>query len=183
MTRELAIEIATAAHAGQKRKNSGEDYIAHPLKVAENAERIFREEYAGDFFPDEVEVIARKIYIVGVLHDVIEDTEVNLEAISNVFPDIHILQALAKLTRHEGQTYFDFIKEVIDNGSIIAKIVKIADIRHNMSDLKEGSLKDKYRFALDKLTDTSKERKDLLQRIQALEDEIDDMHYQSQMNL
>ena len=118
-----------------------------------------------------------------MLHDVIEDTEVNLEAISKAFPDIHILQALAKLTRHEGQTYFDFIKEVIDNGSIIAKIVKIADIQHNMSDLKEGSLKDKYRFALDKLTDTSKERKDLLQRIQALEDEIDDMHYQSQMNL
>ena len=34
-----------------------------------------------------------------------------------------------------------------------------------------------------KSVDTSKERKDLLQRIQALEDEIDDMHYQSQMNL
>lgn len=178
MTRELAIEIATAAHAGQKRKNSGEDYITHPLKVAENAERIFREDYVGD----DVEVLARKIYIVGVLHDVIEDTAVTMEILSNEFPDIHILQALYKLTRHEGQTYFDFIKEVIDNGSIIAKTVKIADIQHNMSDLQEGSLKDKYRFALDKLTNSSEERKELLRKIQELKDEIDDMHYQSYMN-
>jgi (p)ppGpp synthase/HD superfamily hydrolase len=182
MTRELAIEIATAAHAGQKRKNSGEDYITHPLKVAENAERIFREEYAGDSFPDDVEVLARKIYIVGVLHDVIEDTAVTMETLSKEFPDIHILQALYKLTRSKGQTYFDFIKEVIDNGSIIAKTVKIADIQHNMSDLQEGSLKDKYRFALDKLTNSSEERKELLRKIQELEGEIDDMHYQSYMN-
>jgi (p)ppGpp synthase/HD superfamily hydrolase len=150
MTREKAIEIATAAHAGQKRKNTGEDYITHPLKVAEIAEQIFLEEFRPKF-SDGADVIARKIYIVGVLHDVIEDTDVSMETIFNAFPDIHIVQALAKLTRHEGQTYFDFINEIIQHGSIIAKIVKIADIQHNMSDLKEGSLKDKYRFALDKL--------------------------------
>jgi len=179
MTREHAIEIATAAHTGQKRKNSGEDYITHPLKVAEIAERIFREDYDGD----DVEVVARKIYIVGVLHDVIEDTAVTMETVSKEFPDIHILQALDKLTRRKGQTYFDFIKEVIDDGNIIAKTVKIADIQHNMSDLQEGSLKDKYRFALDKLTNSSEERKELLRKIQKLEDEIDNMHYESYMNL
>jgi (p)ppGpp synthase/HD superfamily hydrolase len=153
MTREKALEIATQAHAGQKRNNgNGVDYITHPIAVAENAEKMFWSKYADDYV-DGVDAIARKIYIVGVLHDVIEDTSVNLAEISKQFPDTHILQALSMLTRREGTTYYDFIKIIATEGSILALIVKIEDIKHNMSDLKEGSLKDKYRFALKILED------------------------------
>jgi (p)ppGpp synthase/HD superfamily hydrolase len=147
MTREKALEIATQAHAGQKRKGSGEDYITHPIAVAENAEEIYWSIYADDLDGSN-DVVARKIYIVGILHDVVEDTSVTLGELSHEFPDIHILQALSMLTRREGTTYYDFIKTIASEGSIVALIVKIADIKHNMSDLKEGTLKDKYRFAL-----------------------------------
>jgi (p)ppGpp synthase/HD superfamily hydrolase len=147
MTREKALEIATQAHAGQKRKGSGEDYITHPIAVAENAEEIYWSIYADDLDGSN-DVVARKIYIVGILHDVVEDTPVTLGELSHEFPDIHILQALSMLTRREGTTYYDFIKTIASEGSIVALIVKIADIKHNMSDLKEGTLKDKYRFAL-----------------------------------
>jgi (p)ppGpp synthase/HD superfamily hydrolase len=30
-----ALEFATVAHAGQKRKYTGEDYIVHPIEVME----------------------------------------------------------------------------------------------------------------------------------------------------
>jgi len=153
MTREKALEIATQAHAGQKRKGSGEDYITHPIAVAQIAEKMYWGRYADDMddgndVVDGSDVVARKIYIVGILHDVVEDTPVTLGEISHEFPDIHILEALSMLTRREGTTYFDFIHTIASEGSIVALIVKIADIKHNMSDLKEGTLKDKYRFAL-----------------------------------
>jgi (p)ppGpp synthase/HD superfamily hydrolase len=150
MDREKAIEIATKAHAGQKRKNSGEDYITHPLAVAKIAEKIFWDKFA-DRVDEGVDIIAKKIYIVAVLHDVIEDTSVTFEEISKEFPDTSILQALSMLTRQEEQNYYDFIQNIYAHGDLISLIVKVSDIEHNMSDLKEGSLKDKYRFALEHL--------------------------------
>lgn len=59
------------------------------------------------------------------------------------------------LSKKEGETYFDFIMRIHNGDSpyecgafrVGMVAVKLADLRHNMSDLKEGSLKDKYRFA------------------------------------
>jgi DNA-binding transcriptional MerR regulator len=60
-TLQRAIEIATLAHQGQVDK-SGNDYIGHPLRVMEMGKT-----------EDE--------RIVGVLHDVVEDTEWTFEAL------------------------------------------------------------------------------------------------------
>lgn len=149
MTREKAIEIATKAHFGQKRKD-GKDYITHPIAVAEIAERFFWKKFA-DESDGRASELADKIYIVGVLHDVIEDTSVTLEEIAEHFSDHDILRAIEFLTRKENQTYYDFIRDITVYGNFISNIVKISDIEHNMSDLKEGSLKDKYRFAHEKI--------------------------------
>ena len=54
-----AIEIATQAHAGQVDK-SGKDYIGHPLRVMEMGK-------------------TEEEKIVGVLHDVVEDTDWTFE--------------------------------------------------------------------------------------------------------
>ena len=53
-TLQRAIEIATLAHQGQLDK-SGKDYIGHPLRVMEMGK-------------------TENEKIVGVLHDVVEDT-------------------------------------------------------------------------------------------------------------
>lgn len=151
MTREKALEFATKAHAGQKRKD-GKDYITHPIVVAEIAERMFWDKFADDF-DEGREAIAKKIYIVAVNHDVVEDTEVTLGEFGREFSDNEIIQAVSMLTRREGQTYYDFIQNIALYGDLISLIVKISDLKHNMSDLEEGTLKDKYRFALKILQD------------------------------
>lgn len=148
MTVERALDIARAAHAGQKRKNTGEDYITHPMAVADLAVEEFKASHHWKFFKSDPDSIIRKIRIVALLHDVVEDTSVTIDELTKEFPDINILSALNLLTRKKSQTYYEFIMNIKINGSIIAKIVKIADLIHNSSDLDEGSLKDKYRFAL-----------------------------------
>ena len=61
-TLERAIEIATEAHRGQVDK-AGNDYIQHPLRVME----------AGKTTNEK---------IVGVLHDVVEDTDWSFELLA-----------------------------------------------------------------------------------------------------
>lgn len=123
-----ALELATEKHAGQYRKNSGDEYIVHPIAVANN-------------FNDE----DRKI--VAVLHDAIEDTDLTLyDLIMKYGLSIKLSHAIMVLTRKPGQEYLDYILEA--KGNPIAKDVKIEDLGHNLSDLKNGSLRDKYLMAL-----------------------------------
>lgn len=64
--KKKAREFATKAHAGQKRKNSDDDYITHPIRVAERLEK--------EGFSDE-------LVCAGYLHDVVEDTVYDIEDI------------------------------------------------------------------------------------------------------
>jgi GTP pyrophosphokinase len=64
-----AFEFANIAHLGQKRL-SGDPYITHPFAVAQ---------ILADYKMDSVSII------VGLLHDVIEDTEVTYEEIAKRF--------------------------------------------------------------------------------------------------
>lgn len=66
---EHAIDVASKAHKGQKRK-SGEPYIIHPLAVS--ATLI-------DWGMDIDTVLA------GILHDTVEDTDTTLEALETTF--------------------------------------------------------------------------------------------------
>jgi guanosine-3',5'-bis(diphosphate) 3'-pyrophosphohydrolase len=61
-----AYEFAAAAHQGQKRE-SGEAYVQHPVEVAA---------IVNELAMDTTSVIA------ALLHDVVEDTAVNIEDIS-----------------------------------------------------------------------------------------------------
>lgn len=68
---EAAMELARAAHAGQRRKDYGTPYVSHPVSVAEVL--------AGAGIDDE-EVLA-----AALLHDVVEDTELSSEEIAERF--------------------------------------------------------------------------------------------------
>ena len=134
---EKAVEIATQAHQGQTRWD-GSPYITHPLAVAEafDLEQQPREK------------------IVAVLHDVLEDSDVSYKALIGHF-GVAIADAVRMLTHPPQMSYADYIINICDDegyGDNIAKFVKMADLRHNLSDLndpkKHKQRRDKYQLAL-----------------------------------
>ncbi len=57
-----------------------------------------------------------------------------------------MIDVIKNLTRQEGENYFNFIMKIKDNYQ--ARIVKIEDIKDNLINSREGSLKDKYMLSL-----------------------------------
>lgn len=140
-----AYKFAKKAHMGQTRWG-GEDYFdAHCQVVADyvitNYHDLFpRPAWKNWLMPDIHECVVAAAY----LHDVLEDTQYTLEEFPQLTQDI-----VRTLTKRKGENYFDYIMRVHDCGSITVacRAIKIADLRCNMMDLKEGSMKDKYRLA------------------------------------
>ena len=122
------LKIAEEAHKGQKRKNTGDPYITHPLRVANKFE--------DDIYKS-----------VAILHDVLEDTKITSRDLREEGICNAIISSVEILSRKTDQTYFNFILSINKRGGNLVNEIKIADIEDNMSDLKEGTLKDKYRFA------------------------------------
>ena len=121
-TLQRAIEIATLAHQGQVDK-SGKEYIGHPLRVME----MGRTE-------DE--------RIVGVLHDVVEDTGWTFEALQAEGFSQEVIDALRCVTKlSENENYDDFIERVKKNPLAVA--VKINDLTDNMDIRRLPYLSDK----------------------------------------
>ncbi|MCA9901246.1 MAG: HD domain-containing protein [Ardenticatenaceae bacterium] len=108
-TLERAIAIAAQAHAGQTDK-AGVPYILHPLRVMlslqSDAERI-----------------------VGMLHDVIEDTPWTITALRDEGFSKEILAALETVTKREGEDYEAFVLRSAQNP--IGRKVKLADLYDN----------------------------------------------------
>lgn len=110
-----AMNFAYQAHDGQIGKD-GVPYFIHSFLVAEKVSAEY---------PNE-ELIA-----AALLHDVIEDTGVTLEELSEEFPS-SVVTTVDVLTRRENESYDDYISRVSQN--VMAMKIKLADIEHN-SDL------------------------------------------------
>lgn len=106
-----AINIAMQAHAGQVDK-AGMPYIGHVMRVMQAGKTI-----------DEK--------IVGVLHDMVEDTTWTFDALlAEGFP-VHIVDALRCVTKlSDDEPYESFINRVKTNPLAVA--VKINDLTDNM---------------------------------------------------
>ena len=121
-TLEKAIEIATEAHQGQLDK-AGRDYIGHPLRVMEMGK-------------------TEEEKIVGVLHDVIEDTDWTFERLAEEGFSDEVIAALKCVTKtSENENYDDFINRVKKNPLAVA--VKINDLTDNMDIRRLPYLSDK----------------------------------------
>jgi hypothetical protein len=134
-TLSLCRDIAVAAHAQQKDK-AGQPYIGHPFRVAERSAHPMDK-------------------MVGLLHDVIEDTDFDAaDLLSMGVPDA-VVGAVEILTRVE-PGYDDFVKRVHDSGNQLAIRVKRADIYDNLEpsrleklpDSTASYLREKYTRAL-----------------------------------
>ena len=121
-TLERAIEIATEAHKGQVDK-AGNEYIGHPLRVMEMGKTLEEK-------------------IVGVLHDVVEDTDWTFERLEAEGFAPEVIAALRCVTKtSENENYDDFIGRVKKNP--LATAVKINDLMDNMDIRRLPYLSDK----------------------------------------
>jgi RelA/SpoT family (p)ppGpp synthetase len=134
---ERAYTVARDAHAGKKRK-SGEPYIQHPLNVA-----FLLLEIGMD-----MDTVA-----AGLLHDVVEDTDINLESLEHMFgPQIaSLVDGVTKLGQIEQEQSDRFkdteaLRDTQESESLrkmfIAMahdvrvvVIKLADRLHNMRTL------------------------------------------------
>jgi len=105
-----ALLIATQAHQNQQDRY-GAPYLRHVMRVAERGRT-----------DDE--------RVVGLLHDVVEDTEWTFDDLRKEgFPE-HIVQAVDCLTKREGEPYDQFVERT--KGSKLAIAVKLNDLEDNM---------------------------------------------------
>lgn len=122
---DIALAISKKAHAGQVDK-AGVDYIQHPLYVA-----------------SQVETEQEKA--VALLHDVLEDSDITAADLLAYGLSNEVVTAVQTLTKKKGQSYQDYLEKVKSNN--LARVVKLADLKHNsdLSRLKSVSDTDRER--------------------------------------
>lgn len=109
MNLQKALQLAQKAHRHQKDKG-GVDYFFHPITVA----LMCKDPQAQ---------------IVALLHDVMEDSDITVQDLKHAGFSDSILEALSCLTRND-ESYEDYIERIKSNP--LAKMVKLADLTHNM---------------------------------------------------
>jgi (p)ppGpp synthase/HD superfamily hydrolase len=105
-----AIKIACEAHANQKDK-AGEPYILHPLRLMQRLK-------------------GKDVMIVAVLHDVIEDSQLDLAFLEAKGFDKKIVNAVDAITKRANEPYQDFIERLSINEMAVK--VKIEDLKDNL---------------------------------------------------
>jgi GTP diphosphokinase / guanosine-3',5'-bis(diphosphate) 3'-diphosphatase len=119
-----AFDFAELHHRGQTRR-SGEEFIHHPLAVAQICAQLHLDE----------QTIA-----AALLHDVVEDTGVEVDELRAEFgPEIaHLVEGVTKLTRtsfqsreqSEAENYRKMIVAMAEDVRVI--LIKLADRLHNL---------------------------------------------------
>lgn len=124
-------------HGAQINRKSGELYVDHLIRVA-------------NCFP-----WSKDLQAISLLHDVLEDTDATRMELYDRF-SVAIADAVDTLTRAEGQSWNDYIRQVKQNG--FATYVKCADLIDNMNltrlrvvTLEDAKRQKKYAEALEKL--------------------------------
>ncbi|MBA3439522.1 MAG: bifunctional (p)ppGpp synthetase/guanosine-3',5'-bis(diphosphate) 3'-pyrophosphohydrolase [Pyrinomonadaceae bacterium] len=122
-----AYFFSAREHRGQTRA-SGEPYLVHPLEVAN---------ILAEMRLDEVPVAT------GLLHDVVEDTLVEAEAIRQYFGDeiAHLVEGLTKIAQisnasreeQQAENFRKMLLAMVDDVRIV--LIKLADRLHNMRTL------------------------------------------------
>jgi (p)ppGpp synthase/HD superfamily hydrolase len=152
---KLAREWVKKHDEGGQKRWGGDPYSTHPNEVANIAGLMIYDDIIKVY--NTIDTIDSEfkdtITVVALLHDIWEDrkyTNITLDELKEAFGD-EITTAVLILSKEKGDSYFDFIVRVANSDNIFAIIVKMADLKHNLSDAKPGSLKDKYKFALNYL--------------------------------
>lgn len=123
---DQAKKVAEAAHHGQTRKDGRTPYFTHVQAVADAVE-------------DRLKPIA-------YLHDVVEDTPITIDDLKSAgFPQ-YILDAVDLLTHKNQEPNVSYWTKIAQNKD--AAPVKIADMKHNLSQTPNPRQKQKYEQGL-----------------------------------
>lgn len=114
MNLDRAIQLAAEAHEGQVDKQ-GQPYILHPLRVMLAL--------AGD----------EEDMIVGVLHDVLEDTWLRPDSLEEVGLSEDLMLDVLALTRDASEQYAGYIERVAERPR--SARIKVADLQDNLDRL------------------------------------------------
>lgn len=111
---DAALALVLRAHAGQVDKQ-GRDYVEHHLRPIAESLRPY----------------GRSAYLAGLLHDIVEDTDVDYEQLAALgFPAI-VVEAVRSVTRRPDESYPELIARAAAHP--LGRLVKLADNWHNLS--------------------------------------------------
>ena len=142
---DRAYAYAKKIHANDFRKDGVTPYMVHIDAVVAGTDQRVR-----NLYPNVNEFEIGLIKSVAALHDAMEDhpETVTRETIldnlgrEGVADDVLVgIIAITKKPKGE-ESYDNYVRRVASHEW--ARIVKLADLEHNMSDLKPGSMRDKY---------------------------------------
>ena len=128
---QQAKELAFKIHADQTDK-AGTPYVHHLEAVASKLVEQGENE---------------DVIIVGWLHDSVEDTNITLDEIQYLFGDV-ISTAVDAITKRKNEPYDDYLLRVKSNS--IARLVKLADLSHNMDLSRLAKITEKDFMRVDK---------------------------------
>lgn len=138
-----AFNLALKSHEGMRRK-SGEPYIFHPIAVA----RIVAEDIG----------LGTTSIVCALLHDVVEDTDVSLDDIEELFGPTraNIIDGLTKISQSmpggnslQAENFRKILLTISDDVRVI--IIKIADRLHNMMTLESMAPQKQLKIASETL--------------------------------
>lgn len=107
-----SLELVTMLF-NDKEDKGGQPYVIHLLKV-----------YSG------VSSYIEKV--CALLHDVVEDTDIDYDDLRSLGYDDDVITILTILTKKKGEDYRDYIKRIIESENIPAMNIKLSDLKHNM---------------------------------------------------
>lgn len=143
-----ALSLCRRLHDDQKDK-CGQPYWIHPFTVGMRS-------FTG--YDSNISYC-----IVGMLHDIPEDTGMSVEALATLIKlTDEEIEALKLLTRQDDISYDEYINSILESENNVAMVVKLDDLLHNMNlnRLTEAGIAvtdrdeirtEKYRKAFDKL--------------------------------
>jgi (p)ppGpp synthase/HD superfamily hydrolase len=112
-----ALHLCYDLHAEQTDK-CGQPYWIHPFTVAMRGFTGYDSNLS--------------YAIVGLLHDVPEDTGMSVEALTTLIElTDEEIEALKLLTRQDGMPYDEYINSIAESNNEIAIVVKLDDLLHN----------------------------------------------------
>ena len=109
-----AKDLAREFHA-ETPPHGDKPFIVHPLRVAGSVQHLGPEYEQA-----------------ALLHDIVEDTTMTLDALRAHGFSAAVVEAVGLLSRDRSVTYKQFVQDIADSGSVLAKQVKLADIEDHL---------------------------------------------------